>query len=347
MLRVGLIGIGFMGWIHYLAYQRMTAAKVSAICTRDPKKAAGDWTDIKGNFGPPGERVDLTGIATYSDWQQLLESPEIDAIDICLPPAMHKEVAITALTMGKHVLCEKPMALDVADCEEMLNVAAAHGRTLAVAHVLPYMGPFEYALSVARSKKHGRILSAHFKRIISDPTWIPDFYNAAKVGGPMIDLHIHDAHFLQLLFGTPANVTAAGWQRDGVAQYAQMLYRFPDGQQVATAASGVCNSDARMFTHGYEIQFERAVLSFEFAAHSAGAETFGLFEYDSSGKATTVDLPPKDDIDGFVAEISEFINLIQGGSEKDSPLSAKHASNAVRICKAVEASVISGTTETL
>ena len=64
MLRVGIVGIGFMGMIHYLAWQRVSGAKVSAIATRDPKKRAGDWTGIKGNFGPPGKQEDLSGIET-------------------------------------------------------------------------------------------------------------------------------------------------------------------------------------------------------------------------------------------------------------------------------------------
>ena len=54
MVRVGIVGIGFMGMIHYLAYKNVPGAKVAAICTRDKKKLAGDWRGIKGNFGSPG-----------------------------------------------------------------------------------------------------------------------------------------------------------------------------------------------------------------------------------------------------------------------------------------------------
>jgi predicted homoserine dehydrogenase-like protein len=51
VIRVGLIGIGFMGWIHWLAYQRMAGARVAAISTRNPQRLAGDWRGIQGNFG--------------------------------------------------------------------------------------------------------------------------------------------------------------------------------------------------------------------------------------------------------------------------------------------------------
>ena len=66
MIKVGLVGVGFMGWIHYLAYQQVRGVKLRAICTRSKRKLAGDWRGIQGNFGPPGERVDVSGWQTYS-----------------------------------------------------------------------------------------------------------------------------------------------------------------------------------------------------------------------------------------------------------------------------------------
>ena len=65
MLQVGIVGIGFMGMIHFLAYQRVPGVRVAAIYSRDARKLAGDWRSIKGNFGPPGRKMDLTGIRRY------------------------------------------------------------------------------------------------------------------------------------------------------------------------------------------------------------------------------------------------------------------------------------------
>lgn len=101
MVNVGIVGIGFMGMIHYLACQDVPGAKVAAICTRDKKKRAGDWREIKGNFGPPGTIVDLGKIALYEDWRELLADPKIDLIDVCLPPKLHAEVTVAALQAGK------------------------------------------------------------------------------------------------------------------------------------------------------------------------------------------------------------------------------------------------------
>jgi predicted dehydrogenase len=86
MLRVGLVGIGFMGWIHYLAYQKVKGVKLAAVCTRDRTRLAGDWRGIQGNFGPPGEPVDLSDMAKYSALDALLADKSIDLVDLCLPP---------------------------------------------------------------------------------------------------------------------------------------------------------------------------------------------------------------------------------------------------------------------
>src|SRR5271163_2230948 len=123
MLRVGIVGIGFMGMTHYLAYRKAKGAKVVAICSRDPKKRAGDWRGIQGNFGPPGEVMDLKGIRAYERLDDVLADPTIDVVDLCLPPGDHAQATIATLKAGKHVLCEKPIALTAADGRRMLAAA--------------------------------------------------------------------------------------------------------------------------------------------------------------------------------------------------------------------------------
>src|SRR4051794_13232761 len=132
MVKVGIAGIGFMGMIHYLAYQRIKGVKVVAICEQDAARLAGDWRTIKGNFGPPGEMMDLSGIAKYSDLDEMLADSRIDMVDICLPPAAHAPVAINALRRGKDVLCEKPIALSAADARKMVAAANSAGKLLSI-----------------------------------------------------------------------------------------------------------------------------------------------------------------------------------------------------------------------
>ena len=186
MTRVGIIGIGFIGWIHWLAYHRLGGVRVAAISESIPERRAGDWRSIKGNFGPPGEQVDLTGINAYADLEELIRDPDVDLVDITLPTALHADVAIRALEAGKHVFCEKPMALRLADCERMAEAAKKNDRLLMIGHVLPFFPEYDWARKVIRSGEYGRLRGGAFRRVISDPTWIKDFWSPERIGGPML-----------------------------------------------------------------------------------------------------------------------------------------------------------------
>src|SRR5438552_8018592 len=125
MVRIGIVGLGFMGRIHYLAAQRLRGAKVTAVCSRDPMKLAGDWSATRGNFGPPPGHVDLTGVKRYDRLDALLQDPDIDLIDVCNPTVQHEPTAVAALKAGKHVLVEKAIALSPESADRMLAAAKA------------------------------------------------------------------------------------------------------------------------------------------------------------------------------------------------------------------------------
>lgn len=331
MVHVGIAGIGFMGWIHYLAYQRVRGVKLAAICARDEKKRAGDWRGIQGNFGPPGEQVDLSKVAKYADFDAMLADPTLDVIDICLPPNMHVDHTIAALKAGKHVFCEKPMALTAADCRRMVKAAEKANRQLVIGHVLPYFAEYAYALKTIRSGKYGKPLGGYFKRVISDPSWLKDFFDPTQVGGPLIDLHVHDAHFIRLAFGMPTGVVSQGRMRDDVVEYCNTQFQFADPSLVVSAASGVVNQQGRPFTHGFEIHLERATLHYESAAFIDGGETMPLKVVDHRGKVIRPNLGEHDAIDAFVGEVKEMAKSVNNNKASDI-LSGDLACDAVVLC---------------
>ena len=200
MIKIGIVGIGFMGMIHYYGIQRIKGAEVVAICTRDKKKLAGDWTGIQGNFGPRGGMEDLSHIRKYSEIDELLADQEVELVDICLPTHLHKSVSMASLNAGKHTLVEKPISIDIDDANEIVELAEETDKLFMVAHVLPFFPEYAYAKQLVEGGKYGALLGAHFKRIISKPNWSRDIADIEKSGGPGIDLHIHDTHFIQLLF---------------------------------------------------------------------------------------------------------------------------------------------------
>jgi predicted dehydrogenase len=340
-LRVGIAGIGFMGWIHYLAYRRMPGVTIAAICTRDKKKLNGDWRSIHGNFGPAGEKVDVSGMKRYSDLRDLLADPEIDLIDNCLPPYLHHDVSVKALRAGKHVFLEKPMALTVADCIGMVAEAKRHGQQVLVGHVLPFFPEYAYARKIIESRKYGRLLGGSFKRVISDPLWLKDFYDPHRVGGPLIDLHVHDAHFIRLLFGMPEMVSCQGRMRGEVVEYANSHFYFADPAQVVSASSGVINQQGRVFTHGFEIHLEKATLHFEFAALADQAELMPFKILDSKGKVIRPDLGDGDPVRAFEAEIAEVAKSVRSG-RPSAILSGELARDAIMLCHKQTESVMKG-----
>jgi predicted dehydrogenase len=341
MLKVGLAGVGFMSWIHYLAYQKVRGVQLAAICSRDAKKRAGDWRGIQGNFGPPGEQIDVSKMRAYASIDELLGDPEIDVVDNCLPPHLHAEVSIRALQAGKHVFVEKPMALTAAECNKMVAAAKKAGKQILVGHVLPYFPEYAHARKLIDSGKYGKAIGGSFKRVISDPLWLKDFYDPQRVGGPLIDLHVHDAHFIRLLFGMPTAVFSQGRMRGEVVEYCNTLFQFADPSLVVNATSGVINQQGRPFTHGYEIHLEKATLHFDFAAFSDAAELMPLKIVTSTGKVIRPDLGDGDPVRGFESEIKEVVRSL-GSAEPSAILSGELARDAIVLCHKQSESVQRG-----
>ena len=341
MIRVGIAGIGFMGMTHYLAYQKIRGVKVAALCEQDAKRLAGDWRSIKGNFGPAGEVMDLSGVARYANLDEMIADPTLDLIDCCLPPAAHAAVTIAALQAGKHVFCEKPIALRPADAARMVDAAEKAGKLLMIGHVLPFFPEYKFAYEAISGGKYGRLLGGHFKRVISDPAWLPDFYNPAKVGGPMLDLHVHDAHFIRLVFGMPKAVHSVGTMRGEVAERfsTQFLY---DPPKMVTAASGVIDQQGRPFTHAYEIYLEKATLFFDYMAlPTVGDAAVPVTVLLDNGKVLRPKLSGGGPTDAFFAELSEVVRAVRTNTPS-LLLAGDLARDAVVLCQKQTESVVKG-----
>ncbi len=344
MIRVGIAGIGFMGWIHYLAYRQVPEVELVAIASRDEKKRRGDWRGIQGNFGPPGEQVDLSGVAAYESLEQMLEDPNVELVDLCLPPALHAPAAIQALQAGKHVFCEKPIAVRLEDGRRMVQVAQQAGRRLFVGHVLPFFPEFHFLWQAAQDGRFGRPLGGVFKRTISDPEWLADFYDPEKVGGPVVDLLIHDAHFLRLLWGMPQAVFSTGRMHGDSAVVEFLCSQFLYGEGVGPVAvhGGVVRQSGRDFTHGFEVHFEQATVLMDFAViESQPVVSMPLTVLAADGSVQRPELGEGDPVQGFVAEVQEVAQAL--AQQRPSPLlEGELALDALALCHAQSESVRSG-----
>ena len=340
MIRIGIAGLGFMGMVHYLSYQKLRGVRVVALCEQNRKRLAGDWRDIQGNFGPRGEQMDLAGVRTYTELADMLADEAIDLVDVTLPPALHADVTTRALARGRHVFSEKPMALTVADCRRMQSAAKKARRQLFVGHVLPFFPEYAWALKTIRSGRYGRVRGGSFKRIIAEPLWLKNFWVADEIGGPMLDLHVHDAHFIRLVFGMPRGVVTRGMTKQGLAKFWHSLFDFADPDCVVEATSGTVDQQGRSFNHGFEIRLERATLLFEFAVFGGeGRYLCPPTILDAAGKAKTVELTGGDPMDAFHAELKEVTSCV-AKNRPSGLLNGSLAMDAIHLCHAQTESLL-------
>jgi predicted dehydrogenase len=283
--------------------------------------------------------MDLGGIDRYASLEEMFADPGLDMIDVCLPPAWHVTAAVGALKAGKHVFCEKPIALLPADADRMVAAARDAGKLLFIGHVLPFFPEYRFAYEAITGGRYGKLLGGHFKRVISEPLWMPDFFNLGSTGGPMIDLHIHDAHFIRLVCGMPRGVHTVGRMRGELAELFHTQFLFEDPSLFVTATSGAIMQQGRPFTHGYEIYLENATLLFDFAAIGEGSQLLPVTVLTADGKAERPDLGAGDSIAGFVGELTHAAEsiaanrpsaLLDGGLARDALVLCQKQTQSLR-----------------
>lgn len=353
MVRIGIVGIGFMGWTHFSGATKFTESgkitgsklkvgAVTAICTRSPEKLIGDWRSIQGNFGPRGSKLDLTDIGSYDNYREMIKDPDIDLIDICLPNDRHEQVAIDALLAGKHVIVEKPIALDPIAADRMIAAAKKSGSMLMVAQVLPFFPEFKFAAEAIASQKYGKFRAAHFRRVISSPKWSGDMSDFRKLGGWGIDLHIHDNHFISLACGVPQQVFSRGILEEGYVNHVHTQYVYPDASIAVSAVSGGIAADGLAFAHGFEIYLEKATLLYG-AGTLAGDWTVDRpLTLVENGKAKQPKLKGGTEwCSAFTAELQTAVDGVNSG-QVPALLSAELARDALKMCHAEAKSIAAG-----
>jgi len=314
-MRVGVIGLGFMGSTHIQALLSISGAELAAVCSRDEKKLSGDLRAIQGNTGGPGARLNFSDVAKYREMRQMLEDPGIDAIDICLPTCQHSAVAIDAIRAGKHVLVEKPMALDAASAGLMIAEARSHDRVLMVAHVLRFFPMYAALRDVLSSGRIGVARSAKFERRCAAPTWSGWLADAQQSGGGVFDLLIHDVDMCLHLFGKPETVSATGYE--ALASGVDVItaqFHYP-GRRTAIVTGGWHHPKSYPFSMEYTVVADGGTVDYSSSVtepRPSGSGSPALYLAD--GKT---ELLPMADRDGYRAEIEYFLDCCRHSRAPD------------------------------
>jgi predicted dehydrogenase len=260
-MRLAVVGFGFMGKTHVKAIERVPEIELACVVERD------------------------------GSLEQMLADPSIEAVDLCLPTDLHEAAAIAALRAGKHVLVEKPMALDGAACDRMIEEARRQERILMVAQVLRFMPPYT-ALSSAIQGEIVRMAS--FRRRCGKPAWAEWLGDPKRSGGGVFDLLIHDVDMALHLFGPPEAISAAGF-KDSIS--ARLFYS--DGRTVEI--SGGWLHDGFPFAMEYTLQTDRVTLDY----HSDSGK---MIRYSEGLAPQEIALPGAD---GYESEIAYFAECVR------------------------------------
>lgn len=297
-MKIGIIGLGFMGGVHLKAWQQIAGAQVTAVCDANPifKEAK------QGNIASSSEELNLDNIAVYSDIAKMLSNESLDAVSVTLPTHLHKAISIQCLEAGVHVLCEKPMALNTADCEAMIAAAKSSGKELMIAHCIRFWPAYAWLKQAVDQETYGKVHSAEFERLSSLPAWSEDswFSDPEKSGGIALDLHIHDLDYIQHLFGAPEQILSRTVKlKDGNPGYIQSWIDYPENRTVTATASWMM-PESFGFKMAFTVSFANAAVIFD-------GQTLHVFTDDA--EPLTPELP---DGDGYQHEIQYFADRIQG-----------------------------------
>jgi predicted dehydrogenase len=296
-MKVAVIGLGFMGATHVKAIHDSPEVELRGVVSSDAVKLSGDLSGIHGNLGGPAGQMDFTGVNKYGIYQDALNDPDIEAVDICLPTYLHAPVAIAALEAGKHVLVEKPMALDGDSAEQMIDAARQNQRVLMVAQVLRFFPAYLALERALASGSLGKLHSATFRRRCAAPGWNVWLAESAMSGGGVFDLLIHDVDMCLHLFGLPSELAATGYEDLGCGIDVVSAQFYYEDIPSVSVCGGWHRGGAYPFSMEYTVVTDGGTLEYNSAEHPPTL-------YSVNGHA---DLLPCEDVNGYQAEIEYFV----------------------------------------
>lgn len=219
-MRIGLVGAGSMGMAHTPAWKHLASigAELVGVVTNRPESTAAFAAEH--------------GIRPYDSLDALMA--DVDIVDICSPTYLHKEMTLQAAAAGKHVICEKPIALTTADAQIMIDACEKAGVKLLIAHVVRFVTHYRMVRDTVANGGIGKPGVIRLTRAGYQPRKAVDnwFVDESRSGGMMLDLMIHDYDFAQWLGGDVTRVFAKSVRSthtDAPGDYALVTLRFANG----------------------------------------------------------------------------------------------------------------------
>ncbi len=318
MIGVGIVGCGGMGSSLVSRLVDVDGAQLVRAYDADPQ-AAGKLTAKYG-----GEVS-----ATYAE---LLDDPRVDAVIVATPGFLHREYVVEAAEASKHVFCEKPMALTVEDCDEMIDACQSAGVNLMVGQVLRLLPVFVESGHIVRERL-GRPMAMGIMRIGGwgyDTGWRT---RRDTCGGILLEVNVHELDYMRHILGEPEEAFAYG------GRYVLDHVDFPDtifaSFRFENGAMGTLKAavSSRMGRYTGEIICESGTLFYDNSSKTIAYREEG-------GEQVTLGGDEIPSVDGVATEITEFVESI---SENRTPnITGEDGRMAVEMALAVERSVQEG-----
>lgn len=320
-VNVGVIGVGGMGELFIKYFLESGRAKVVAIADINENRLKG----ISSKYGIK---------RAFIDWTKLVKLPEVDAVAICTPPKFHREQAIAALENGKHVMCEKPPAMNAKEALEMARASRRYGGELVYGYQCRFSMHSRYVKELVKEGYLGEIyrIRVHYLRRSGAPRGWFRIKEIAR-GGPLIDCAIHYIDLAWWVVGRPRPTTAFGVTYDLLGRYevedtAIGMVTFSNKCNMIIEASWLQNwyNEHRIVIYGTE----------------GGAQVFPQAEiHKRIGEYFTTIKPEIKDINTQKAKILHFLDVVEKGV-KPIP-SADDGVTVMKIIDAIYESASKGT----
>jgi predicted dehydrogenase len=323
MIKVGLVGLGFIGRMHLSRILDSEQADLVAVADLDLERLR--RAGAEGTAHPALLPLEIPeGVATFATLNAMLQGADLDVVDVCLPTFLHAASTVKAAEAGKHVLCEKPMALTLDECQAMIDAASANGVQLMVAQCIRFWPEYVYLKDTYDSQRLGRLQSLSLRRVAAPPTWSWEAWllSARRSGGAIVDLHIHDVDFCNFMLGPPRAVFAQGIEQGitGGIDFVAGNLLYP-GMKV-TAEAGWIRAPGFRSPHSFEALFERGLV------RMAADQQQRLMVYEEGREPYA---PQLSGPDGYTAEIEFFLDCLAQGQDVASPFAPQSSQTSLKI----------------
>ena len=327
-MKVAVTGMGFMGLTHITALLKLEDVEIAAVCDSHPERLDLGNLKVEGNLQTVDISLEDRGIRTYTDYDKMLSDGGFDFVDICLPTFLHEKFSIKAMEAGFHVFCEKPLSLVPEEGRRMIAKAGETGKILGVGHCLRFWPGWVEIRELIESGKYGKVTAAHLSRLSAMPEWSDGGWmlDYEKSGGPVLDLHIHDADMVRYLFGDPASLRSTGTvDSQGRVSFITTVYDFGNGPAVSSTG-GFIPAESFPFDAGAFFNLEKAAIKMgeKIMVYPKGEEPYAL------------EIAPED---GYYWELRDFVNCVKKG-HPSQVVTPKEAIESIELCRAELQSVL-------